>query len=862
MDPEQFGPYRILEPLGSGGMGQVYLAEDTRLGRRVALKVLPETADRVALERLLREARATAALQHPNIATLLDVGEGDVPYLVLERIDGETLHDRLLRGPLSWQQALEAGAQVASALGHAHGMGVLHRDIKPGNIMLSPTRGAVLLDFGLVQHFSKPGGASSESPTETFAALTRDGAVAGTAAYMSTEQLRGVQLDARSDLFQLGIVLYEAIAGKHPFLGSTLVDIQHAILHDRLPRLDEIAEVPVELARVVAKLLEKDPNFRYPDARALEVDLRALRRDSSSDALLVSGSADTVAVRSRRRMALIVAALAALGVIALIVWRVTAPDHAGISPPARILPLTHGDVDAGDPTFSPDGNSVAFFSRREGNRDLWIALVGGGAPVRITNTPEVESQPDWSPDGTRMTFSRRRGDGSGVDVLVMPALGGDARLLVERASDPAWSPDGRWIVFTDLSAGWTRIARVRVDGREKPLPVTELEDGYFHRNPAWTPDGKTIVYGRSPGGSAGQLWRVAGSGGTPRRITNDPEGTSNSGPVGTPDGRHVIHVSDRGGALNLWSIPIDGGRVGPITSGAGSDLTPSVTRDGRRIAFTRSPLDTRLVSYAEGSDPRILAAFGETMAWAPDLSPDGSLIAMSRKIPGSPWRPVIVPRAGGTPRTLLEGLPDVFWVRFLPDGSGLTFHTRSADGRRIGRVRLDGGGLEWLSAVADDAGYASVSPDGRRIACVRGSPAGDSVVLRSFAGGDERVVAENATLPNFSPDGRRLAIARSRSYTGGVGFVDTESGEVRWLTETGTWPVWTPDGREIAYADGGADGNQQAWLVRLDGSAPRRLGDFTWAGAHWPFVIDPAGGELITHDEALRPSTIWIAELD
>jgi Tol biopolymer transport system component len=864
LDPERLGPYRILEPLGSGGMGKVYLAEDSRLGRRVAIKMLPSSADRVALDRFVREARTTAALQHPHIAVLLDVGEeAGAPYLVLERIDGESLLEALSRGALPWQQVLEIGEQIASALSHAHGIGVLHRDIKPGNIMLSPSRGAVLLDFGLVHYFRRPSADPSASPTQTVGGLTREGAIAGTALYMSAEQLSGETLDGRSDLFQLGIVMYEAVSGGHPFRGPTVVDIQHAILHAQPRPLQEFSGVPDEFARVVAKLLEKDPRYRYPDARALEVDLRALRRDSSAEAVLSSGLlAPRGRRRSRRRVFISAIALGLLALaVALLWWR---SDRPGPSPstPSRIFPLTHGKADDGEPAFSPEGKSVVFVSQRGGNWDLWISLVAAGSPVQITDTPEVESQPDWSPDGTRMAFTRRRKDGPGQDIYLMPALGGDALLLVEQASDPSWSPDGEWIAYADLSRGWFNIARIAVDSRDAPVAVTKLEESYFHRNPSWTPDGETIVYNRSPGGLSGQLMRIPSRGGRPRQITDDPAGTANVTAVVTPDGRYVVHVSDRGGALNLWRVPIDGGEPERITSGAGRDLTPAVSPDGRYIAFALAPIDSRIFAFAPGGgSPGVLAELGEAQAWAPGLSSDGTQIVFSRKVPGSPWRMVLLPRGGGVPRTVLEGVPDVFWTRFFPDGETLVFHANMPIGGRIGRVRVDGGGLVWLTGEDEDAGYPAVSPDGRQLAFARVGGGTEAVVLRDLADGSERVVAENATLPSFSPDGRALAFARSRSYSGGVGFVGLEDGEPRWLTESGTWPVWMPDGLAIAYADAGPEGDQLAWIVPLDGG-PVRPGKVAWVGPHWPFVIDPKTGELITSDSGTRQSTIWLAEFE
>ena len=865
MEPRSLGPYRILKRLGSGGMGIVYLAEDSRLGRRVAVKVLPSSANPEALRRFVREARTAAALQHPHIAVLYDVGkDAGVSYLVMERVEGESLRAAIGKGALPLNRVLEIGEQLASALGQAHSLGVLHGDIKPGNIMISPGRGAVLMDFGLAQWLDvlPPNSDVSETPTQTVAKPTRE--IAGTATYMSPEQLRGESLDWRSDLFQLGMTLYEATAGHSPFQGPTIVDKQHAILHAEPQPLHEIAETPVEFSRIVGKLLEKERQDRYPDARALEVDLRALQRDSSSDAAHISG----LHFRARRRAGpLRAGVLAAIGLIAiglpLVLWWSMRPPTA--SPiPSKLLPFTYGESNDTYPSFSPDGKSIVFASDRGGNWDLWVALISGGTPVQITRTPEVETDSTWSPEGTQIAFVRGRMSKPGSDLFVMPSLGGDARKLVSDAMDPAWSPNGHWIAFSDLSEGWTRIAKRSADFHGDTIPMTDLEEGFFHRRPAWSPDSKTIVFNRSPGGWVGRLMRVSSDGGSPREITDDPEGTENLASTVTPDGRYVVHASDRGGSLNLWRIPIRGGLPERITSGAGRDIHPHVSPDGRRIVFVNDPVvgSVIVVSLEDGTE-RAIARLGGNLAWSPVLSPDGSTIAFSRKVPGSRWEMVLMDHEGGHVRTILDGLPDVLWTRIHPDGRSLVFHAGDPGGGRIGRVGLDGTGLSWLTDEEDgDAGYPDVSPDGAYLAFTRGRPEGVEVVVRTLLGDEEVLVLENATLPSFSPDGKLLAVARTRSYAGGVGVVELDGGETRWLTDSGTWPTWMPDGRSLAFADAASDHRQRAWIVPLDGGHRRLLGPFRWDGAHYPFVIDPASGHLITTDTGTDGgrSTIWIAE--
>jgi Tol biopolymer transport system component len=853
--------YRIVRRLGRGGMGEVYLAVDDRLGRQVALKVLGPKADEARLARFQREAATIAALKHPHISVLLDVGEeGGIRFLVMEHIEGESLARALQRGPLPWGRLAEHGRELASALRHAHEQGVLHRDVKPANIMISPSRGAVLLDFGVARwlHF-RPGTDADDVPTEIATPLSETGTVIGTVHYFSPEQLADEPLDGRSDLFQLGIVLYEAAAGVHPFEGPTLVDTQHAILRGRPRPLRDVApEVPEPFSRAVEKLLEKDPEYRYPDARALEVDLKVLLRDSTVDSALTPALRPGAPPRRWRAVGLAAGGLALAAVVGWGAWRALRPA-APPAVPARVVPFTDGAGDDSSPSFSPDGDSVVFASDRGGNDDLWVQLVAGGSPVPITRTPEAESQPAWSPDGARVAFVRQEAGGGRLAIHVMPALGGDARRIAGDAVDPAWSPDGHWIAYADLSGGWVRLARVAVDEPGEPLPITDLEEGFFHRRPAWTPDGRTIVFNRSPGGWVGEMMRVPASGGAATPLTADPAGTVNLAAAVTPDGRFVVHVSDRGGAVNLWRIPIAGGSPERITSGPGRDLTPAIAPDGRRIAFANEPLGSRILAI----DPRdgsrdVLAEVTGGEAWAPALSADASAIALSRKVPGRPWEILLLPASGGAPRSVIAGIGDAFWVRFGPGDATLVFHARQGDGNRVGSVGADGSGLRWLTAEGEDATYPHMAGDGR-LAYVRTREGRADVVLRE-PGGRERVVAAGATLPAFSPDGRRLAVARSRAYQGGVGIVDLDAGEVRWLTTSGTWPTWMPDGSSIAYADVGPDGRQAAWVVPADGGDPARLGESRWSGNYYPFSVDAATGRVITTDDAGGPATLWIAE--
>jgi len=870
--------FRLIERVGAGGMGVVWKAEDTVLGREVALKVLPEGVSRNprSLARFGQEARLLAALNHPNIATIHGIEHADdISMLVMEYVEGQTISQHLAAlGPWTFDQALPLFEQMAEALQDAHEAGIIHRDLKPDNIKVTPAGKVKILDFGLAKAYSSDTAmpVSQNSPTVEVS-LTQSGVAVGTAIYMSPEQMAGLTLDGRSDLFQLGMVFCQMLTGRHPFEGPTPFDIQHAILRSVPSVVPTPDQAPQDFSRILGKLLEKSLEYRYPDARALLVDLRTLKRNTSSESALPSVldsrvkplSATSHSFVHRRPLATAVGALLvvvgiALGVTGLLHLLATSPVSSPV--PSRLVPLLDVGGNALNASFSPDSKSVVFASDRGGNWDLWIALVSGGDPVQITDTPEIETGPAWSPDGSTVVFEKMRRDGQATDLFLMPALGGEARKIIENASDPAWSPDGRWIAFADASEGWPRIAKVSPGDPGKLVPVTEPDEGFFHRRPCWSRDGREIVYSRSAGGASGQLWRVPSGGGAPEPITDGSDGSANNSPSMTPDGRYIVYASDRGGATNLWRIPIDGGRPERVTSGPGPDEQPRVSPDGTKIVFINSTTTPSVIAVpAGGTEATTLAEFEGGIVWGVDLSPDSSRIAFCRKVAGRPWEVLVMPRQGGRSRRVFVTDQNVMWPRFDATGESVFFFTWEPGSQRIGRVGLELADVTWLTPEREEASYPAPSPDGRSLAFVRASEGGEDVVVR-YADGNEQVVVENATLPVFSPDGSMVAVARTRSYLGGIGVAPLDGSGVRWLTETGTWPTWMPSGRAIAYADALPDGRQEARVVAVDGGTSSRLGEFVWNQSHHPFEIDFATGQLITTEGVGGKSTIWLAEYD
>ena len=481
--------YRVVRRIGRGGMGVVYEAQDTRLGRNVALKFLPPdySGDKPALERFQREARAASALNHPNICTLHDIGthEGR-PFLVLELLDGQTLQKRIQSGPLAVEELLELGLQICDALDAAHARGIVHRDLKPANLFATARGQAKVLDFGLAKRLGPPesGAAGDDGP------LSTPGAVIGTVAYMSPEQARGQDLDARTDLFSLGVVLYEAATGRLPFQGDATAILFDAILNKApAPPRQWNPALPAELEHIILKTLEKDRAVRYQTAADLRADLKRLKRDSESG----QTSAAAPAARSGRRRWWTAGAAAVLlvagGFSGLLLWApwkagpAAAPPKQPATPPPeplgppRVTPFLAGDAVRKQPAWSPAGNLIAYVSDEAGDDDVWICDTTGAHPINLTaNYRGVNQFPAWSPDGQRIAFFSDR-DGGGI--YTMSVLGGDVHKVTAVKSSVlytfslTWAKNGQ-IVYTNFNGDGDKVLYGVSETDRTPKCLTDL----------------------------------------------------------------------------------------------------------------------------------------------------------------------------------------------------------------------------------------------------------------------------------------------------------------------------------------------------------------------------------------------------
>ena len=776
------GAYRLESRLGQGGMGTVFRAQDTKLNRPVAIKVLSDDlADAAARRRFQREAQMASSLNHPHILTVYDVGEFEGrQYIVTEFVDSGTLKDWAQQEKRSWKQIVELLTGVADGLAAAHTAGILHRDIKPANILVAKNGYAKLADFGLAK-LAEPERAREDLTQTLTEAHTRPGMIVGTVAYMSPEQASGGPLDARSDIFSFGVALYELLAGRRPFSGSSELETLKTIIHCTPEPLG--ADFPYDLGVIVGKALDKDPADRYQTARELMVDLRRLVRHKAAEP-----APPELAGRRGRRYRFLAAAALLLAAGGLTGWLAHRPSEAVANPIANatFTRLTDFEGVERDAAISPDGRFVAFLSNRSGPLDIWVSQVGSGSAVNLTqgktgNLDSLVRALGFSGDGSQIWFHD-------VDVStplrILPLMGGAPRVFL--ASSPvktppynaAWSPDGNRLVYHTADGGDPMFVTDHTGASPRRILIDS--PGIHNHFPVWSRDGQWIYFVRgSPTTSQMDLWRISPNGGEPERLTQHNSEVSSPAPL---DLRTVIYVArDRDGSGPwLWALDVNRKTTHRISFGFEKYVSVAASADGRHLVAIEASLVPSLWSVP------ILNRVAEERDAKP--YPVGTVRASG-------------PRFGGT---------SLFYLSSRGTGDGLW---RYQDGQTTEIWKGSDGALLDPPAV---------SADGRRVAIALRRAGKLTLHLATAEGSELRPVGESIDISgaaDWSRDGQWIVTGGTDTHSPGVFKIPVSGGmPVRLTTGQASNPVWSPAGDLIVYAGENVGFFAPLLAVRPDGT--------------------------------------------
>lgn len=893
----QVNHYEIINLIGAGGMGEVYLAQDIKLHRRVALKLLSSnaTSDKESNQRLLREARAAATLEHPNICGIYEVGEDDGrAFIVMQYIEGEMLADKLKREELQLKDVIAITTQIADALSEAHAQGIVHRDIKPSNVVITSRGQVKVLDFGLAKKVS----VGSEDETQTL--LSKRGIIMGTVAYMSPEQARGKTVDARTDVWSLGVVLYEMLTGRNPFAGDTTSDTIASILKTELQPLSD--SIPDGLKRIVEKALKKNREERYQSAQEFLSALQKLREDleiesleipvssaiesannaQSTRALSAIETGEVTKAHLRKKKILIAAsAVAFIALIAVAVWLIRGrQDSFNAITIERITQLTIWSGLDDFPAMSPDGKFVAYCSDHEGSFEIYVkALTPGAKEVRLTNDKGQNFQPTWSPDGGRIAYySKVRG---GIWVIV--ASGGEAKQLTEFGSYPAWSPDGKQIVFqsnaiSDLGA-YARNALppstlwlVSSDGGE-PQQLTQVGNpNGGHGSPAWSPDGKRIAFAVNEFNTS-SVWSVSLKGDESMRVS----GELGYAPTYAPDGQSIFYYADGLFQTNInpnTDEPIGKPvRITGVTDAISSIRRISFSADGKKAAYnvlrrdeSISSISLRTVSAAVGAPvPIINYATGRINF--PAFSPDGKHISFSLCSAGGTGCDIWTANPDGSNQTQLTiAESNEMFPSWFPDNEQIAYTSNRTEYRTYWAINLNTKRERMLFDFKEGLDYVRLSPDGKRVVFNVTRDGVINIWTASLSGGEPKQITFDKELmgfPTWSPDGKFIAFQMKRGDDTHAMIMPGEGGVAQQLTSDKgqSWIFgWSPDGDKILFA-GQRNDCWNIWWVSRSTKKQQQLTDYKKLNSFVRYPAWSPDGKQVIYEYSETSGNIWVADL-
>jgi Tol biopolymer transport system component/tRNA A-37 threonylcarbamoyl transferase component Bud32 len=811
-------------------MGEVYLAQDTKLDRKVALKVLPEdvASNRSRMQRFVQEAKAASALNHPNIITIHEIGtEPGAHFMATEFIDGENLRHHLRRAPLTLTEAIDIAMQVASALSSAHAAGIIHRDIKPENIMLRRDGIVKVLDFGLAKLTEQWRVDEVDQDAATQAMVhTEPGMVVGTTAYLSPEQARGQEVDTRTDIWSLGVVLYEMITRHGPFRSATASDTSAAILKTEPPAMSQfVPDVPAELERIVKKALQKDREERYQVAKELWLDLKSLRRDLDVSAAMQRSGApfseernlsggirqstasgahvSTQASALTQQLGLTsgarwlwLATLVLISGLALGGWfwwrhRVTDANRFSALTVTQLVSRKNslGETGATHARFSPDGKFVTYASTKGGGSAVWLKQVASGEPFTNQSETGAAASPIWSPDGLQIAFLSKRDAQNAI--WTMAAFGGSPTLLkpVETFTRQlvAWSRDGKIYFVVQGNLHVLNVATQEI------LPVTKFDNSKPQdRGFSLSPNEERVAYTDSSDGQS-DIWIVPTRGGQPARVTNDKAQDSN--PVWTPDGQSIVYSSKRSDVKQICLVRLDGSPPVQLTVNDSNSNVLDISPDGTKILYSieRDESDLWSVKLDRGKESQLTSESGIEL-W-PDAAPDGATLAFQATHATTSvtlFNCLILARSLKSDAAATQLAPDGFAPLWSPDGRQVAFLRSIKATTDLWMVHAHGGDAKPLTTGGVMFGGFSLLPYNR-------------LQTQDF---------------QWSPDSLRLIYCANISGVANVWQVGIDgSGPTQLSNNTDANvrffnPTWSPDGQRVAWLALSL-GQKPSWTIWL-----------------------------------------------
>jgi Tol biopolymer transport system component len=897
--------YEILAPIGHGGMGVVYRAVDTRLGRPVAVKLLHSNgpANGEGRKRFVQEARAASALNHPHIITIYDIGQDQgVDFIAMEYVAGPSLAHLIGQSRLRIEDGLRYAVQIADALAAAHAAGILHRDLKPANIMVGEKGTIKVLDFGLakltesVDFTPLDDRATTGTDSSDGQLHTEEGTVLGTAAYMSPEQAEGKPADARSDVFSFGAVLYEMITGRRAFSGATRMSTLAAVLtKEPEPPGQTVSGLSPDLEKMILRCLRKSPERRWQSMADLKVALEDLRDETDSRRLAVPDAA----IQARRWPTTWMAGLAivAIGALMFGAWWLATRSRPAVGPQPFLTRLT-SDVGWTDyPAIAPDGKFLAYASDRsgDGNLDIWVQQIPDGAPVRLTHHAADDVEPSFSADGGRIAFQSGR---LGGGVYVIPTLGGEERLVAARGFSPRFSPDGNWIAYGVAEQGGARIYLAPAAGG----PARPVAEGFYRAQAhVWSPDGRYLLFwGQrqrdAPPETNIDWYVVAAAGGSPvrteaRRVLLR-EGFQAVQGLPFPDawvraGNYILFHGHVGDSSNMWQAAIDPEtwrvtRPQRATFGTTDEAAASVTSDGRMVFISRTmgadiwtlPINPNRAK-PEGPLKRLTQDAADD--YDPTLSDDGATLVFRSRRAGR--FAVILRKLATHTESVLTRLPEDHYPAVSHDGTRVAYSFRQSGKMPIFVVPASGGTPEQ---VCDDCGEVEEwSPSGEEILYVTAQdPSGVGLLKVGSTKNDTwlRHPGYGIYNPRLSTNGwiafnaRTDRLAPARVFVARV-QASVVAREKEWIavSQDGEAPSWSPDA-SLLYFWSDRDGSPCLWAQRLDPTTKRPIGaplsiqHFHSRGLSWRNLYLGAPDIAVARDRIVfnlgeHTGNIWMTQL-